>query len=117
MRDCSVEAASLIPVTGPVRTDRQASHGPSLNAWFCNETRYLIRIFGARALGLGIGYSAATRPIVGWQRIGPMADTLDNPNAVMELRNSTAATTASAHCSAWSRDRSLRCAGRSGRGA
>lgn len=51
------------------------------------ETRYLIRIFGARALGLGIGYlysDEANRRR--WQRIGLVVDTLDNLNAVLELR-------------------------------
>lgn len=51
------------------------------------ETRYLIRIFGARALGLGLGYLASDEAHRRrWQRIGLVVDTLDNLNAVMELR-------------------------------
>lgn len=51
------------------------------------ETRYLIRIFGARALGLGLGYLGSDEiNRRRWQRIGLVVDTLDNLNAVMELR-------------------------------
>ncbi|WP_239655094.1 hypothetical protein [Mycobacterium riyadhense] len=52
------------------------------------ELKYLIRIFGARALALGIGYlgsDEANRRR--WQRIGLMVDALDNLNALMEMRN------------------------------
>ena len=51
------------------------------------KTRYLIRVFGARALGLGIGYLGSDEANrLRWQRIGLLVDTLDNLNAVMELR-------------------------------
>jgi hypothetical protein len=52
------------------------------------ELRYLVRIFGARALALGVGYltsDEANRRR--WQRIGLMVDTLDNLNAAMELKS------------------------------
>ncbi|OBF01859.1 hypothetical protein [Mycobacterium sp. 852002-10029_SCH5224772] len=52
------------------------------------ELKYLIRIFGARALALGVGYlgsDEANRRR--WQYIGLMVDTLDNLNAGMELRH------------------------------
>ncbi|SON61487.1 hypothetical protein MSIMFI_02998 [Mycobacterium simulans] len=52
------------------------------------EMKYLIRIFGARALALGIGYlgsDEANRRR--WQHIGLMVDALDNVNALMEMRN------------------------------
>lgn len=52
------------------------------------ELRYLIRIFGARALALGVGYlTSDERNRRRWQRIGLMVDTLDNVNAALELRN------------------------------
>jgi len=60
------------------------------DAVLSTEMKYLIRIFGARALALGIGYlgsDEANRRR--WQRIGLMVDTLDNVNAVMELRRLT----------------------------
>lgn len=51
------------------------------------ELEYLIRIFGARALGLGIGYlSSDDIHRRRWQRIGLLVDTLDNVNAFLELR-------------------------------
>lgn len=51
------------------------------------ELKYLIRIFGARALALGVGYLGSDEPNRRrWQRIGLMVDTLDNVNALMELR-------------------------------
>lgn len=53
-----------------------------------SELRYLIRIFGARALALGIGYlTSDERNRRRWQRIGLMVDTLDNVNAALELRS------------------------------
>ncbi|MCV7198639.1 hypothetical protein [Mycobacterium angelicum] len=52
------------------------------------ETKYLIRIFGARALALGIGYLGSDEPNRRrWQYLGLMVDTLDNLNAAMELKN------------------------------
>lgn len=51
------------------------------------ELKYLIRIFGARALALGVGYLSSDEPNRRrWQYIGLMVDTLDNVNALMELR-------------------------------
>lgn len=52
------------------------------------ELKYLIRIFGARALALGIGYLGSDEPNRRrWQYIGLMVDTLDNLNALLELRH------------------------------
>lgn len=52
------------------------------------ELKYLIRIFGARALALGIGYLSSDEPNRRrWQYIGLMVDTLDNINALLELRH------------------------------
>ncbi|WP_264078833.1 hypothetical protein [Mycobacterium szulgai] len=52
------------------------------------ETKYLIRIFGARALALGIGYLGSDElNRRRWQYLGLMVDTLDNLNAAMELKN------------------------------
>lgn len=52
------------------------------------ELKYLIRIFGARALALGIGYLGSDEPNRRrWQYIGLMVDTLDNINALLELRH------------------------------
>ncbi len=51
------------------------------------EMKYMIRIFGARALALGIGYLGSDEPNRRrWQLIGLMVDMLDNVNAVIELR-------------------------------
>lgn len=51
------------------------------------ELKYLIRIFGARALALGIGYLSSDEPNRRrWQYIGLMVDTLDNLNALMEMK-------------------------------
>lgn len=51
------------------------------------EMKYLIRIFGARALALGVGYLSSDEPNRRrWQYIGLMVDTLDNLNAAMEMR-------------------------------
>jgi hypothetical protein len=51
------------------------------------ELKYLIRIFGARALALGVGYLGSDEPNRGrWQHIGLMVDTLDNVNALIEMR-------------------------------
>ncbi|OSC42669.1 hypothetical protein [Mycobacterium decipiens] len=50
------------------------------------ELRYLIRIFGARALALGVAYLISDEHNRRrWQRIGLMVDTLDNVNALIEL--------------------------------
>ncbi|QUR66178.1 hypothetical protein [Mycobacterium spongiae] len=50
------------------------------------ELRYLIRIFGGRAIALGVGYLSSDEPNRRrWQRIGLMVDTLDNVNAAIEL--------------------------------
>lgn len=50
------------------------------------ELKYLIRIFGARALALGLGYLGSDEPNRRrWQHIGLMVDTLDNVNALMEI--------------------------------
>jgi hypothetical protein len=52
------------------------------------ELKYLIRIFGARALALGVGYLGSDEPNRRrWQRVGLMVDTLDNVNALLELRS------------------------------
>lgn len=52
------------------------------------ELKYLIRIFGARALALGVGYLGSDESNRRrWQYIGLMVDTLDNLNALMELRH------------------------------
>lgn len=52
------------------------------------ELKYLIRIFGARALALGVGYLGSDeRNRRRWQYLGLMVDTLDNVNALMELRH------------------------------
>lgn len=51
------------------------------------ELRYLIRVFGARALALGVTYLISDEHHRrSWQRIGLMVDTLDNVNALIELR-------------------------------
>ena len=51
------------------------------------EMRYLIRVFGARALALGIGYLGSDEPNRRrWRRIGLLVDGLDNVNTVIELR-------------------------------
>lgn len=51
------------------------------------ELKYLIRIFGARALALGVGYLSSDEPNRRrWQYIGLMVDTLDNLNALMEMK-------------------------------
>ncbi|WP_241010670.1 hypothetical protein [Mycobacterium camsae] len=49
--------------------------------------KYMIRIFGARALALGVGYLSSDEPNRRrWQRIGLLVDVLDNVNAAIELR-------------------------------
>lgn len=51
------------------------------------ELKYLIRIFGARALALGVGYLGSDEPNRRrWQYIGLMVDTLDNLNALIEMK-------------------------------
>lgn len=51
------------------------------------ELKYLIRVFGARAMALGVGYlSSDELNRRRWQRIGLMVDTLDNVNALIELK-------------------------------
>lgn len=51
------------------------------------EMKYMIRIFGARALALGIGYLTSDESNRRrWQRIGLLVDSLDNINAAIELR-------------------------------
>ncbi|KAA1251206.1 hypothetical protein F0Q45_05650 [Mycobacterium simiae] len=52
------------------------------------ELKYLIRVFGARAMALGLGYLSSDEPNRRrWQRIGLMVDTLDNVNALIELKS------------------------------
>lgn len=51
------------------------------------EMNYLIRIFGARALAIGLGYLISDESNRRrWQRLGLLVDTLDNVNAAIEWR-------------------------------
>lgn len=57
------------------------------DALLSTEMKYLIRVFGARALALGVGYLSSDEPNRRrWQRIGLLVDVLDNVNAAIELR-------------------------------
>lgn len=52
------------------------------------EMTYLIRVFGARALAIGLGYlggDATTR--TRWQRLGLLIDSLDTASGLIALRH------------------------------
>ncbi len=77
----------LLGVSAFVSPRSQTRMNSAPDALLSTEMKYLIRVFGARALALGVGYLSSDEPNRRrWQRIGLLVDVLDNVNAAIELR-------------------------------